>query len=566
MRRRVILVAIACALGCLSASGATSTPDPACYLEGYALPEAFGTPGFKLNEVILDLDSKAAHDANVNLVSAEVPGLKLLYCVNLTNSCVYKPIDENKNRDGPCDTQRDAVNTLNKDIRGCLRNDRRRALNQESAALANVVAGVVGEMTPGPAYATNNKGAADKPDEYFKYQRELQKMGALEAWRDVDAAPTIITAIVDSGVDLEHFDLMSPNRGFRIPCRDWPCDGKPTDDNDHGTNMAGTIAARMDATDAYSRSITGTAWNTEILSINAFQHGLITDAIAAKAIECAASKGARVINASFESTAEMTLTRRAIERVQATSLVVVPAGNGSQQLHLLNPSTAADPLHPCESYPACLRTTNSQLPNMIVAMSHDLDYNTDPVSNWGKAVVDIATPGTTFTTKIRRDGMLSYDAPFSGTSTATAFTSGAAALLWSKYPTWKPAQIRERMLNSAIKEPNLKDMLDGDRRLDLERMMHPVFFKPLDYTRSVRRSQLPYVDATAAFPAGTCSSEVSTQLRRVKSTSQAEHRPPVHELEPDPVTEPQLVPRDRLIIQAMCDGVAADSIVYTLED
>ena len=95
--------------------------------------------------------------------------------------------------------------------------------------------------------------------------------------------------------------------------------------------------------------------------------------------------------------------------------------------------------------------------------------------------------------------------------------SGAAALLWSVYGDWSFADIKWRIEESAVDEPNLAPCMAPPRRLNLESMMYPVKFKSADSQRRIKSATLRSMDLTKkhlpdevdvsyTFPAGLCSS------------------------------------------------------------
>ncbi|NIR17871.1 MAG: S8 family serine peptidase, partial [Desulfobacterales bacterium] len=75
-------------------------------------------------------------------------------------------------------------------------------------------------------------------------------------------------------------------------------DNNPVDNDDHGTHVAGTIAAEGDN----DTGITGVTWAAKIMVLrflNGFGFGSVADEI--EAIDYAIGQGANIINASFGS-------------------------------------------------------------------------------------------------------------------------------------------------------------------------------------------------------------------------------------------------------------------------
>jgi subtilisin family serine protease len=100
----------------------------------------------------------------------------------------------------------------------------------------------------------------------------------------------------------------------------------------------------------------------------------------------------------------------------------------------------------CDLVPACL----GELPNVITVTSflRDAPNTLDPLANYnapGRAIVTLAAPGERVFGTIRESKFTTL----SGTSQATAFVTGAAALLEAANHRLTPAQIKNRLLYTA---------------------------------------------------------------------------------------------------------------------
>ena len=167
---------------------------------------------------------------------------------------------------------------------------------------------------------------------------------ALEAWDIATGSSDIIIAVIDSGVAYNHEDLIGniwsntgeipdngiddDGNGYIDDVRGWDFvndDNDPIDSNDHGTHVAGTIAAKGNN----ATGITGVCWTAKIMSLrylDAFGRGSTADEISA--INYARENGAKIINASYGASSESTPEKETISDAgSAGILFVAAAGN-----------------------------------------------------------------------------------------------------------------------------------------------------------------------------------------------------------------------------------------------
>src|SRR5690606_11143218 len=103
----------------------------------------------------------------------------------------------------------------------------------------------------------------------------------------------ITIAVIDSGVDAGHPDLSGKVLPGYNAIRG---NGDPSDDNGHGTAVAGLIAANTDN----GAGIAGICWGCRILPVKVLNaNGSGSDAWVAQGIRWAADNGANVINLSL---------------------------------------------------------------------------------------------------------------------------------------------------------------------------------------------------------------------------------------------------------------------------
>ena len=166
---------------------------------------------------------------------------------------------------------------------------------------------------------------------------------APEAWDITTGSSDVIIAVMDSGVDYNHEDLSAniwsnidetlngnddDGNGYIDDVRGWDFvngDNNPVDSNDHGTHVAGTIAAKGNN----ATGIAGVCWTAKIMPLrylDAFGSGSIADEISA--INYARVNGAKIINASFGGSTYSQSEKDAISNAgSAGILFVAAAGN-----------------------------------------------------------------------------------------------------------------------------------------------------------------------------------------------------------------------------------------------
>ncbi|MCP3944672.1 MAG: S8 family serine peptidase [Desulfobacteraceae bacterium] len=264
----------------------------------------------------------------------------------------------------------------------------------------------------------------------------------LTGWAVTTGDAGVVVAVIDSGVDYEHYALANhiwvnsdeiadnnlddDNNGFIDDTMGWDfyySDNIPNDGTSHGTHVAGIIAANGNFT-------TGVAPGVTIMPLRFIgSTGTGSTADAARAIEYAIENGADIINCSWGGGSYSNTLKAALEQAEdAGLLVVTSAGNDGLNL---NNTTA---------YPA-----SYDFDNLISVASITQGGSKMDSSNYGSTVVHIAAPGNgIYSTKINDTwGYLS------GTSMACPFVSGIAALIKSKTPQFSCVEIKNIMMDNA---------------------------------------------------------------------------------------------------------------------
>lgn len=266
-------------------------------------------------------------------------------------------------------------------------------------------------------------------DPGFPSQWGPVKVSAPAAWDIYNPQARTVIAIIDTGVTLDHPDLVNKiNRdasGNVIGYNFVANNANPADDNGHGTHCAGIAAAQVNN----GVGVAGIAgWNgvagqtdttsTKIMPLkvlNANGDGKDTDV--ASAIVWAADHGARVISMSLGGPYfSQTLADAVTYAVNHNVVVVAAAGNSNSSAY---------------SYPgAC--------PGVLSVASTDTNDVLSYFSNYGSWVT-VAAPG-----EYIYSTWFDTNEPYkllSGTSMATPLVAGEAALLASQNPTLSASQL-----------------------------------------------------------------------------------------------------------------------------
>jgi len=267
-------------------------------------------------------------------------------------------------------------------------------------------------------------------DPYFPSQWAFAATGALDGWAlypgAYGATGGAPLAVVDTGVLAAHPDLIGRVRtDLGASCLNLnPCVAGPaTDDEGHGTHVAGIAGAATNNT----VGVAGVAFSSPIIPVkvlDATRTGYISDV--ANGIVWAAQHGARVINLSLGGSYSQTACNAVSTAEQSFgALIVASAGNESSSA----PSAPA----------AC--------PGAVGVAATDEFDSPASFSNYGSPDVFVSAPGLHIQSTVL--GGL-YDA-WDGTSMASPFVAGVAALRFGEHPESTPSDVRRVLAASADK-------------------------------------------------------------------------------------------------------------------
>ena len=296
----------------------------------------------------------------------------------------------------------------------------------------------------------------------------------------------VVVGIVDTGIDYNHPDLrdnMWKNPG-EIAGNNRDDDGNgfiddvygfnfvnntgnPMDDDEHGTHVAGTIAASLNNSQGVAGIASGAAKLMAIKFLDANGSGTYANAI--RALNYATMMSSRgvnlkVLNNSWGGYGNVPALEDAVNATNAAGMLfVASAGNESN-----------DNDGEFKAIPASYAASNI----ISVAATNNLDELAS-FSNYGATTVDLAAPGV---------GILSttpgnrYQS-FNGTSMAAPHVAGALALAWACHPDKTSTEIQDALFGSVDALDSLDGAVATGGRLNVNNLLtaleDPILLAPL---------------------------------------------------------------------------------------
>ena len=255
----------------------------------------------------------------------------------------------------------------------------------------------VADISVSNSLSTNPQEQSVANEPYSNEQWALSRIKISSLWQFTSGNPQTIVAVLDTGIDKNHEALKNKVLA-EVNFTDSPT---PDDENGHGTHIAGILVASSNN----GKSVVGLAPEIRLMNVKvADDTGICQAAVVAQGIIWAVDNGANVINISLQFTHSSLELEEAVNYAWRRGAVVVAAAgnNGGTQL----------------AYPAYYE-------NCIAVAATEQDSTLAPISNYGDWV-DVAAPGFNIYSTLPKN---SYGYK-SGTSFATAYVSGLAALLF----------------------------------------------------------------------------------------------------------------------------------------
>lgn len=278
-------------------------------------------------------------------------------------------------------------------------------------------------------------------------------IGADDVWAEFDTeGEGIVVGIIDTGIDYSHPDLGGGfGDGFKVVGGyDFVNnDADPMDDHQHGTHVAGIVAANGPG----QRGVAPGAQLVALKALNQWGYGYDSDIL--EAIEWAVdpngdgdtSDKLDVVNMSLGGPGDdqSPLALAVDAAVEMGVVFCVAAGNDGRFRTIGSPGTARRAI-----------TVGATDDNDVLA-----SFSSKGPNRGNYAIKpDLLAPGVNINSTVPGGGFAS----FNGTSMATPHVAGVVALLKSIHPDWTPDQLKSALTTTA-RDLGLEEMQQGSGRM-----------------------------------------------------------------------------------------------------
>lgn len=346
-------------------------------------------------------------------------------------------------------------------IRDKLQNNPEQLAQWETWMLAKALSDAEGVARATPNFRV--RALSSTNDEFFSLQWQYPLMNLWSAWDTSVGDPSVIVAVIDTGVVLDHPDLLNQWVDGYDFIRDAEAardgdglDDDPTDEGlaefkavYHGTHVAGSIAALGNN----NRGVAGVAYASKLMPLRVLTEdenagGNTYDLIQAMRYAAGLSNDANllpqrpadIINLSLSFDGPVASVESLLNTITDRGIIVVAAsGNESEAL---------------VSYPAAYST-------VFAVGATDLQGRITSYSNTGSAL-DLVAPGGDMSVDLNGDGYpdgilstgMNGDTPaytfLEGTSMATPHVAGVFALMRAINPDLSPTDLRSLLSQGAL--------------------------------------------------------------------------------------------------------------------
>lgn len=297
-------------------------------------------------------------------------------------------------------------------------------------------------------------------------------IGALTAWDTTTGSDKVVVGVIDTGIDYTHEDLVD---NMWVNDREIPNNGKdddkngiiddyygfnavrnsgnPMDDQGHGTHCAGVIGAKGDN----GAGIAGVNWNVRLMALKFLDEngsGRLNDALECVNYAVAMKKrgvNLRVLSNSWGGGGYSRALEDAIKLANDNDILFVAAAGNDASNNDRYP-------HYPSSY---------DVPNVVAVAALDANDGIASFSCYGKKSVHLAAPGVDVYSTVPAAEYGTGYMHFSGTSMATPYVAGAAALVLAQNPKLTTKELKARLLDSTVPVAELKGKTVTGGRLNV---------------------------------------------------------------------------------------------------
>ena len=303
---------------------------------------------------------------------------------------------------------------------------------------------------------------------------------APKVWKKLNTrGEGVVVAIIDTGVDVRHPDLQNnlwvnrgeigtdskgrnkatngvddDGNGYVDDLHGWNFvhnSGDLTDNHGHGTHIAGIVAAEG----GNGIGVSGVAPKAKIMTLKYYDptaSGVSNLKNTIKAIQYAIAMKQKgfikklIINYSGGGLDPSHKEKQVVELARKNGILFIAAAGNERA------NSDQKPYYPADY----------KLGNIISVTAIDKNRNILPSSNFGERSVDLAAPGNNIYSTLPK-GSYGF---MTGTSQATAFVTGVAALIMSYNSDFKPDHIRRYLTQTGDLDPKLKGKTIYRKRLN----------------------------------------------------------------------------------------------------
>jgi len=350
-----------------------------------------------------------------------------------------------------------------------------------------------------------NKKSVLLNDPKLHHKWGLDKISATQAWQLTTGSRDIIVAVVDTGIDVKHKDISAnlwrnpgetgtdkkgrnkstngiddDKNGYVDDVHGWNFvhnNHDLSDNHGHGTHIAGIVGAKG----GNNFGVTGVAPNVSLMILKYFDPKAPGDNLAntIKSIAYAEKMNAQIINYSGGGLEYSRPEFNAIAKAQQRDILFVAAAGNERSNSDIS-----------QYYPA-----DYDLDNVISVTAINPQLKVLASSNYGVHTVDIAAPGENIYSPLPGGRF----GPMTGTSQATAFVSGTAALLMAKNRDFNSRTVKKHILQTGDVLPWLKSKTGTSKQLNMHRAL-TMFDKDIGLTGVVAGNTGATIEKSSRSP------------------------------------------------------------------